>query len=51
MKEKNNNYKKTETRDVKDYFEKQTGFIAGTNIQYQNSILSFSNISNFKYSD
>ena len=39
-KRKNNNYKKTETRDVKDYFEKQTGFIAGTNIQYQNSILT-----------
>ena len=37
---KNNNYKKTETRDVKDYFEKQTGFIAGTSIQYPSSFLT-----------
>ena len=39
-KRKNNNYKKTETRDVKDYFEKQTGFIAGTSIQYPSSFLT-----------
>ncbi len=41
--ERANNFKKTETRDVKNFFENQTGFIAGTNIQYQSSILTKSN--------
>tara|TARA_B100000902_G_scaffold245639_1_gene232556 strand:+ start:39 stop:1970 length:1932 start_codon:yes stop_codon:yes gene_type:complete len=37
---KNNYSKKNSSRDIKHYFEKQTGFIAGTSIQYPSSFLT-----------
>ena len=38
--EKNNKSKKNSSKDIKRYFEKQTGFIAGTSIQYNSSLIT-----------
>ena len=37
---KNNKSGKNSSKDIKHYFEKQTGFIAGTNIQYSSSLIT-----------
>ena len=39
-KRKNNKSKKNNSKDIKHYFEKQTGFIAGTSIKYNNSLIT-----------
>ena len=41
--EKNNNSKNYSSKDIKRYFEEQTGFIAGTSIQYDSSFITKSN--------
>ena len=37
---KNNKSKKNNSKDIKHYFEKQTGFIAGTSIKYNSSLIT-----------
>ena len=37
---KNNYSNKNTSRDIRHYFEKQTGFIAGTSIQYSSSLIT-----------
>tara|TARA_Y100000768_G_scaffold9284_1_gene6539 strand:- start:142 stop:1701 length:1560 start_codon:yes stop_codon:yes gene_type:complete len=40
---RNNNLMQHSSKDIKRYFEKQTGFIAGTSIQYDSSFITKSN--------
>ena len=42
-KRKNNKSKKNNSKDIKRYFEKQTGFIAGTSVKYDSSFITKSN--------
>ena len=37
---KNNKSKKNNSKEIKHYFEKQTGFIAGTSIKYNSSLIT-----------
>ncbi len=43
-KRKNNKSKKNNSKDIKHYFEKQTGFIAGTSIKYNSSLITLKKI-------